>query len=389
MASRLGTSVIIRPGDILRIGCPVVPDHRRPVWWDYQNLTLRDTVWWDYQNLTLRDTAGQGQGQGQGQGLQYRMLVGGRVLEVNTLQGMFSGLYRCRASDSDHRQLSAWVHVHAEELAWRPGAWSPCSATCGGRGTRLRRPRCVSPDGRALVPSMCRHLSTPATPLLACNRHDCPPSWVVSAWSRCSTSCGRGWQQRQVTCQQVDVSGAVRTLAPSVCGRSTRPADRQECSSDGCPAWVASPWGKCSGRCSGPTLTLQKRAVVCNHGNGTSHQDCDIKHRPLSVRNCTTELCNVHWRAGPWRACTVACGSGFQSRRVDCVHLRSGKILSDQLCSWSRQPPTWQHCNTAPCGSECQDSTHYCAVVKRLKLCPIDMYKQRCCESCSVEAGAT
>lgn len=74
--------------------------------------------------------------------------------------------------------------------------------------------------------------------------------------------------------------------------------------------------------------------------------------RPVSVRNCSSDLCDVQWRPGAWRACTVICGSGFQSRRVDCAHRRSGRTLADQHCGWLQRPSTWQHCNTASCGSK-------------------------------------
>lgn len=372
MASRSGTSVSIRPGDVLRIGCPVVPEHRKPVQWSYQNQTLKE----------FSDLA---QAQGQQGSLHYRMLVGGRVLEVSTLQGSFSGRYTCQTPVNDNtRIMSAWVLVRAEEFAWHFGDWTPCSTSCGSRGTRLRRVRCVTPEGREATPTMCHHLPRPVTSPMACNVQDCPPSWVASVWPLCP--CGQGWRERQVTCQQVEAGGMVRTVAPSGCGRSTRPADRQECTPEDCTAWVTSPWGKCSGKCVGPTVTIQKRSVVCKHANGSAHQDCDLKERPASVRNCSTDMCNVHWRVGLWRACTVACGSGFQSRKVDCAHRRSGRTLADHHCSWHRRPATWQHCNTNTCGSECKDTTHYCGVVKRLNLCPIEMYKQRCCESCLEEA---
>lgn len=31
---------------------------------------------------------------------------------------------------------------------------------------------------------------------------------------------------------------------------------------------------------------------------------------------------------------------------------------------------------------ECTDTTHYCTSVKHLNLCSLDLYKQRCCQSC-------
>lgn len=79
--------------------------------------------------------------------------------------------------------------------------------------------------------------------------------------------------------------------------------------------------------------------------------DSQTPLRPSSVRNCSSEMCDVHWKVLPWRTCTVACGSGFQSRRVECVHRQNKKTLPDQHCAWQRRPVTWQHCNVTSCGS--------------------------------------
>ncbi|KAM3625298.1 uncharacterized protein V6R79_009807 [Siganus canaliculatus] len=371
MASRRGTSVFIKPGDALRIGCPVVPDHKQAVRWDYNNQTLKEAA-------------------GLGPGLQYRMLVGGRVLEVNTLQMKFSGRYRCQTLHNSTRQvMSAWIYVHTEEFGWRFGDWTTCSASCGNRGTWLRRIRCVNVDGKDVQPTMCQHIPKPVISPVPCNRQDCPPRWSVSEWSKCSASCGGGWKQRQVSCQQLDAGGTVRTLTAAACERMSRPADTEQCTANNCPTWITSPWGKCSGRCLGPTTTVQKRSVTCQSASGSQHSDCPLRDRPVSVRNCSSDLCDVEWRPGQWRACTVVCGSGFQSRRVDCVHHRSGRTLAEQHCAWIQRPSTWQHCNITSCGGECKDTTQYCSVVKRLKLCYVDMYKQRCCGSCTQNADST
>uniref|UniRef100_A0A8C5A1H6 ADAMTS-like 3 n=1 Tax=Gadus morhua TaxID=8049 RepID=A0A8C5A1H6_GADMO len=276
--------------------------------------------------------------------------------------------------------VCGWVSI---EFVWHLGDWTVCSASCGDRGRRVRRARCVSPGGREVSPAMCHHLPRPVAPPVGCNIQDCPPSWAVSVWSKCSVTCGEGWRRRQVSCKRLQASGGASTLPAAAC-EGAGPPDRQPCSSNGCPNWVSSSWGKCAGRCLGPTTTVQKRSVICQHSNGSSHQDCDLQNRPASARNCSSELCDVQWRAGPWRACTVACGSGFQSRRVDCVHRSAtGRTLPEHHCSWLPRPYTWQHCSTtSTCGSECKDTTQYCSEVKRLNLCFVEMYKQRCCQSC-------
>uniref|UniRef100_A0A3B5AQT6 Ig-like domain-containing protein n=1 Tax=Stegastes partitus TaxID=144197 RepID=A0A3B5AQT6_9TELE len=229
------------------------------------------------------------------------------------------------------------------EFGWRFGGWTTCSASCGNRGTWLRRIRCVTLDGKDVQHTMCQHIPKPITSPVPCNRQDCSPRWSVSQWSKCSVSCGSGWKHRQVSCQQLDARGVVRTLEADACERMSRPADTEQCTANNCPIWVTS----CSGMCSAPTTTVQKRSVTCQHANGSSYADCDVRNRPVSVRNCSSDLCDVQWRHGEWRACTVVCGSGFQSRRVDCVHRRSGRTLADQHCAWLQRPSTWQHCNTS------------------------------------------
>ncbi|XP_030650096.1 ADAMTS-like protein 3 [Chanos chanos] len=359
MASRIGTSVTVRPGDILRIGCPVLSNHRKGIKWFYQNQTLR-----------------------QAPGLRYRMLVGGRVLEVNTLGGKFEGRYGCHMH-SDGQPLVSWVLVLSQEYEWRLGEWSVCSASCGNRGTQSRIVRCLSPEGQEAPPSSCHHLPRPVSSSQACNIQDCPPSWLSTVWSKCSSSCGHGFRQRRVSCQQVEASGSLRVLPNAACGHTPRPEDHEECSSQLCAEWISSSWGQCNGRCLGPGLATQSRSVSCRHLNGSnSKTTCDPKDRPASVRNCSSEMCDVQWRVLPWRPCTAACGSGFQSRRVECTHRRNNKTLPDQHCAWQRRPRTWQHCNITSCGNECKDTTYYCRAVKRLKLCLIDLYRQRCCQSC-------
>lgn len=253
----------------------------------------------------------------------------------------------------------------------------------------MRKVRCLTSEGQEMPHSVCHHLPKPISQPRPCNLLDCPPSWVSTVWSRCSSSCGRGFRERRVSCQQVEASGSVRVLSSSACEGSRRPEDREQCSSYACVEWLTGPWGKCTGRCLGPAVATQSRSVSCRHFSNSTSKTCDPKERPSSVRNCSSEMCDVHWKVFPWRTCTAACGSGFQSRRVECIHRQNKKTLPDQHCAWQRRPSTWQHCNITSCGSECKDRTHYCPVVKQLNLCSVDLYRQRCCQTCSQDTSAT
>ena len=107
-----------------------------------------------------------------------------------------------------------------------------------------------------------------------------------------------------------------------------------------------------------------------------------------------------------WHAFQVAfysCITVYQSpirALVKVVHYKGNRVPFGTCSSVGRmdvilcQNVEFQHLTQCMlslclCVGECKDTTHYCAVVKRLKLCPIDMYKQRCCESCLQEDGST
>lgn len=61
------------------------------------------------------------------------------------------------------------------EFGWRFGDWTTCSASCGNRGTWLRRLDCVTPDGKIVPTTKCQHIQKPVTSAVPCNRQDCPP----------------------------------------------------------------------------------------------------------------------------------------------------------------------------------------------------------------------
>ncbi|XP_067327533.1 ADAMTS-like protein 3 [Anolis sagrei] len=327
MASGIGTNITAVPGALLRIGCPVYPSRKNTIRWFFRNQPVEEI-----------------------QGITYRTLVHGRILEVNFVSDHFAGQYRCGTSSSA-KPLSVWVNVKKEEYKWKLGEWSPCSATCGNSGTQFQRIQCVNEKEQKVNRSLCKESVKPVVSYRPCNIHDCPPRWATSARSECSALCGNGLSQRQRVCKQVKANGTVRTLPPSSCIDREHPLEKKPCVGRSCTEWIVHPWGQCTGHCIGHGVGLQHRLLQCQHRNGSmvSNSLCDARKRPSIRRNCTSEKCEVYWRAGPWRPCPVDCGSGLQSRQVSCIHRRSKRPVADPLCAWKKRPVTWQHCNITPC----------------------------------------
>lgn len=266
------------------------------------------------------------------------------------------------------------------EPFWNLGNWTHCSATCGPLGARVQRPQCVTANGQEVSEALCSHLQKPLAGFQPCHIRDCPARWLTGAWSECSASCGEGFHSRQVTCKRTRASGVTQVMPPTACAPQSRPLGRRPCSSRPCVPWVVEPGGQCPGRCLGRSLRIQQPRVICHHNS--SDAGCDDRRRAASRRNCSSGACDVCWRTGPWRPCTAACGRGFQSRKVDCVHTRSCTPVAERHCVQRKKPSSWRHCVGPSCDRDCTDTTHYCTVVKHLNLCSLDLYKQRCCQSC-------
>ncbi|XP_053514946.1 ADAMTS-like protein 3 isoform X3 [Artibeus jamaicensis] len=288
------------------------------------------------------------------------------------------GTYVCRATNALGK-VTATSALHLLEPFWKPGNWTPCSATCGRQGGRAQRPQCVVAGGQEVGEALCSHLQKPRARWQPCHIRDCPSRWFASSWSECSVSCGTGFRVRRVACKRTKASGSVWALPAAACDPKGKPPGRRPCTSHPC---VVEPGGQCPGRClSQAAARIQQHPVVCQHNSSDSGCE-DGRNRSTSGRDCSPGACDACWHAGPWRPCTAACGRGFQSRRVNCVHTRSCRPVPERHCQPRKKPASWQHCGGPSCDRNCTDTTYYCPSVKHLGLCSLDLYRRRCCASC-------
>ncbi|KAK5875969.1 hypothetical protein CesoFtcFv8_026991 [Champsocephalus esox] len=252
----------------------------------------------------------------------------------------------------------------------------------GGKGRS-----CVQSNGIGANGPICSERSNSSQSAEPCHGQACPLRWRMDPWSPCSASCGGGSQSRSVRCLK-GPEGRSREVESRQClGSGRRPSDSRPCNQLPCTRWASTSWGACHGQCVGPSLATQHRHVYCQDLNTTkvSYRMCSGLQRPVSLKNCSTEACLLHWRVEPWTPCTATCGRhGFQSRQVTCAHRRTGKATREHHCMWRPRPPSWQRCNILSCGraGECRDSTRYCEKVRELELCTLPQFKSRCCHSC-------
>ncbi|XP_040273173.1 ADAMTS-like protein 1 isoform X2 [Bufo bufo] len=336
LTSLTGNNLLVKTGGSALIGCPVKGDSVPHITWLHRSQPLNS------------DTK-----------LTYDIMEGGQILQLTNISKDHQGEYSCVIQKNPSDSIMQKAFLSLQDYQWTLVGHLPCTTSCGNRGIQHPQLRCVL-DKQEVNASYCQEKPKPSINPTACNRRDCPPRWMVTSWSTCSQSCGGGVQTRRVTCQKMTAGGFSVPVPNDSCILSAkRPVDSQSCSRQLCVEWATSSWEQCHGPCIGPRTAVQHRQVYCQTREGTIvfPEQCHVLPRPLSTQNCLADMCSVQWRVSPWTHCTATCGSyGFQSRRVECVHHRTGRSVQERMCSWRPRPSNWQRCNMAPCenGMSCK-----------------------------------
>lgn len=125
------------------------------------------------------------------------------------------------------RVNNSWRPVWA--YTWNVGSFGGCSVSCGG-GTQTRTVTCTRNDGRIMAEVFCADAGVKPATTQNCNTHPCYSyDWNAGAWSGCSAPCGGGAQSRAVSCRRND--GAL--VSDGYCSGS-KPATSQYCNNGTC-----------------------------------------------------------------------------------------------------------------------------------------------------------
>ncbi|XP_056330905.1 adhesion G protein-coupled receptor B1 isoform X4 [Danio aesculapii] len=154
-------------------------------------------------------------------------------------------------------------------------------------------------------------------------------------WSLCSSTCGRGYRERNRSCKPPQFGG-------NPCDgpeKQTKFCNIAVCPVDG--VWNEwSSWSSCSSTCSNGTM---QRTRECN---GPSYGGLECQGEWHETRDCFLRECPVdgQWQLwSTWSGCTKTCGGGSQQRQRVCY----GPFFGGEQCPGEREEV--RRCNEKRC----------------------------------------
>ncbi|KAM9487904.1 A disintegrin and metalloproteinase with thrombospondin motifs 16 isoform 2-T2 [Clarias gariepinus] len=176
-------------------------------------------------------------------------------------------------------------------------------------------------------------------------------TWAVIR-SECSATCAGGEMKTKAACykdQQVQVN-------TSYCNPKSRPkTGTVPCNPQPCPPrWSVEDWGVCSRTCGSGEQSRQVQCVqAASHARVKvlSDEQC-VQPPPARTHTCNTHSCPPTWSVGTWSQCSGKCGKGVQRRAVMCVRKTPGTrdlVLPDSECVSLPKPHSLENCALKPC----------------------------------------
>ncbi|GAB1301745.1 A disintegrin and metalloproteinase with thrombospondin motifs 19 [Apodemus speciosus] len=277
---------------------------------------------------------------------------------------------------------------------WTHAGWGDCNATCGGgeRKTMVSCTKIMSKNISLVDNKKCKDLTKPEPQIRKCNEQPCQTRWMMTDWTTCSRTCGKGVQSRQVACtQQLENGTLIRAWERDCIG--PKPATAQRCEGQDCmTVWEAGVWSECSVKCG---KGVRHRTVRCTN----PRKKCVLSTRPREAEDCEDYSKCYVWRVGDWSKCSITCGKGMQSRVIQCMHKITGRHGNE--CFSSEKPAAYRPCHLQPCNEKINVNTItsprlaaltfkclgdqwpvYCRVIREKNLCQDMRWYQRCCETC-------
>ncbi|KAF4014837.1 hypothetical protein G4228_006135 [Cervus hanglu yarkandensis] len=178
---------------------------------------------------------------------------------------------------------------------WTHTGWEDCDATCGGgeRKTTVSCTKIMNKNISIVDNKKCKYLTKPEPQIRKCNEQPCQTRWMMTEWTPCSRTCGKGMQSRQVACTQQLSNGTLTRARERDCA-GPKPASAQRCEGQDCmTVWEAGVWSECSVKCG---KGVRHRTVRCTN----PRKKCVLSTRPREAEDCEDYSKCYVWRMGDW-----------------------------------------------------------------------------------------
>eukprot|EP00463_Aulacantha_scolymantha_P000542 TRINITY_DN1329_c0_g1_i1.p1 TRINITY_DN1329_c0_g1~~TRINITY_DN1329_c0_g1_i1.p1 ORF type:complete len:855 (-),score=180.21 TRINITY_DN1329_c0_g1_i1:83-2575(-) len=255
------------------------------------------------------------------------------------------------------------TQVDSTTYSWNALSWGDCDVTTcvtsGQNAVQTRQVECRSDNNQITSQDKCDSNSKPSM-TRSCNPAPpaCPTySWKYQAPSKCSHDCRQSngpipTQTATAYCQ--DSNG--KTVNNLLCSANGGQPKVTNCNNQACVLkWVTGNWNTCSKVCGTGTQT---RPVDCHEIQTLEGLEVVVNDnvcassmsKPKSSRNCNEDACLEYaYVTGSWSACNQTCGGGSQTRNVDCVEIKSQTTQSDDTKCQGSKPLSTQTCNNEIC----------------------------------------
>ena len=172
-------------------------------------------------------------------------------------------------------------------------------------------------------------------------------SWQVGNWSDCSVECGEGSQGRQVKC--VDRHGV--SVSEGMCKPITKPVNTMSCTRPACEQyhWTVGNWSEVCFL----THRQTNRQMYYAYSSHAVQTCMTMTNYTVTLQKLVykltitfvqlTQCCIFIFQ------CSVSCGSGTQSRVVQCHNTNSQQLVADSYCSNIPAPTRMRNCSLLQC----------------------------------------